>query len=809
MTIRLTLLFAMLLAWLPRAAWADAAPFDLAGPGLQISVTRAGVTLPISRTPNLAAGDRLWIKADLPPGQSAHYLLVAAFLRGATNPPPKSWFFQSPTWDKKGAAGMTVTAPQGAQQMLLFLAPETGGDFKTLVNAVRSRPGAFVRASQDLHQATLDRSRLDVFLAAIRRINESDPGRLKAASPLLARSLTIKLDADCLQKTIELQAPCLVQGRDALVLNDDHTTSMVQALTSGYASELVQQLSYTPRAGSGYYSPYISSVMDIAHIMDSVRTAQYQYIPTLATAHGDQLALLLNAPPSFQDPKSVLVVALPEVEAPDLPPLHPVNDQETYCAQKPGLVLPVEGAPLVFSTRYAHDMVLRLVAKDGQPVDLPVRADPEQGGLSVNTAALEAARFGDVARASLQGYWGFAPYKGPEFTLQIAGPRTWQPSHDDQQALLSGGEVAVHLKAPGAACVESVAMQAGSAKPSPVTWTASAPDELTVKTPLGKAQPPTLSLAIQQYGVPHPDEVKLLPVAARGRVDSLEFHAGDTTGLLKGSRLDEVAQVTLGGAKFLPGPVTAGPAGDELTLTAAGGAPLPAAGEAAEATIAFKDGRTGALGVTVAPPRPSVSLIQKSFRSEAPAGFDKIQLADKDLVPQGAVLTFSLRAEAPANFRGDERIEVAGPDGRSLATLSPSAGVIFADSQVAIATLDTAKAFNGSTAGALRFRVLRGEIPSSWLPLATLVRLPRLGPVKCPPDLRKPCALGGSDLFLIDSLSNTPAFRTPIQVPEGFTAATLDAPRPTAGGKLYLKLHDDPAVINVVTLAPARDDRAR
>ncbi len=32
----------------------------------------------------------------------------------------------------------------------MFLAPETGGDFKTLKSAVRGRPGAFVRASQDL-----------------------------------------------------------------------------------------------------------------------------------------------------------------------------------------------------------------------------------------------------------------------------------------------------------------------------------------------------------------------------------------------------------------------------------------------------------------------------------------------------------------------------------------------------------------------------------------------------------------------------------------------------------------------------------
>jgi hypothetical protein len=64
------------------SAWADAAPFDLAGPKLEVKVTRAGKTLPVSEVPNLAAGDRVWIKADLPTGQSAHYLMVAAFLRG-------------------------------------------------------------------------------------------------------------------------------------------------------------------------------------------------------------------------------------------------------------------------------------------------------------------------------------------------------------------------------------------------------------------------------------------------------------------------------------------------------------------------------------------------------------------------------------------------------------------------------------------------------------------------------------------------------------------------------------------------------
>ena len=74
-------------------AWADPAPFDLTGPKLEVRVTRAGKTLPISEVPNLAAGDQVWIKADLPKGQAAHYLMVAAFLRGSTNPPPENWFF--------------------------------------------------------------------------------------------------------------------------------------------------------------------------------------------------------------------------------------------------------------------------------------------------------------------------------------------------------------------------------------------------------------------------------------------------------------------------------------------------------------------------------------------------------------------------------------------------------------------------------------------------------------------------------------------------------------------------------------------
>jgi hypothetical protein len=67
--------------------------------------------------------------------------------------------------------------PDHAQHLVVFLAPETGGDFKTLRDAVKARPGAFVRAAQDLEQASLDRSRYETYLTAIRQISASQPRR--------------------------------------------------------------------------------------------------------------------------------------------------------------------------------------------------------------------------------------------------------------------------------------------------------------------------------------------------------------------------------------------------------------------------------------------------------------------------------------------------------------------------------------------------------------------------------------------------------------------------------------------------------
>ena len=818
-TARFAAVAAVLAAVRAASVQAEPAPFDLAGPTLEVKVTRGAQTLPIAQVPNLAAGDRLWIKADLPTTQSAHYLLVAAFLRGATNPPPKSWFFQCETWSRPCAQeGLTFEVPAEAQQVLLFLAPETGGDFKTLISAVRGRPGAFVRASQDLNQATLDRSRLDAHLAAIRTLGAADPAKLKEIAPLLARSLAIKVDEKCFDRIPELQAPCLMQGQSSLILNDGHSTSIVEALTSGPASDLAMEASYTPQLSYGYYSPYIASVLDIARILDSFHTARYQYIPALSSQQGDQLALTLNTPPSFRDPKSVLVVALPAVERAQLPPLHAVDPKEIYCARKDLLVLPVEGAPLVFSTGYAHEVTLSLSGKDGNTIDLPAKADPQQGGFVVTTAGLASASLGDRIQGSLHGFWGFEKYSGPSFELVNAHAQKWELASADDGTLIVGREDTVHLQAGSVSCVERVMIQDADGKELKTDWKTVKPDEVEVKLPLQEAKPGPITLVVAQHGGGQPQQVSLHAFSEAARLEHFSVYAGEDRGVLQGSRLDQVASLALKDVVFLPGKLTTAQGKDELAMAAqdAKAAAALTPGDAAKAKVTLKDGRMLNLAVAVDGPRPNATLIGKSVQPSASSSASNIQLADPDELPQDAQLTFSLRAQAPAaGFMYGEKVEVATVDGSSTTTLSvANGGIMLADSQVAVATLDPAKAFGPSTFGPLQFRVVAGGAAGDWHPLATLVRLPLLRELKCPATADLACKLSGSNLFLVESVSNDPKFTHPVQVPDGFPGYSLPVPHP-GGGPLYVKLRDYPSVINATALTaqslppPSADEVAR
>ncbi len=268
--VAISLCFLLVLLTFVSTALADNAAFDLIGPKVEVRVQRAGKTLPIAEVPNLQPADRLWVHADLPDSQSVHYLMVVVFLRGATNPPPDSWFTRVDTWSKPiHEEGVFVVVPDEAEEAIVLLAPETGGAFSTLRTAVRGKPGAFVRAAQDLEQASLDRQRLEKYLESVREISTSDPDQFKARTTLLARSLNIRLDQQCFDKPSAQQVPCLTQNTDQLVLDDAHSQTMVATLTSGPSSDLLAQISSTPTARGGYYSPYIGAIVDVARILNT------------------------------------------------------------------------------------------------------------------------------------------------------------------------------------------------------------------------------------------------------------------------------------------------------------------------------------------------------------------------------------------------------------------------------------------------------------------------------------------------------------------------------------------------------------
>jgi len=800
-----TLLFSLMAVVLISVcpANADNAAFDLIGPKVDVRVQRAGTTLPIAEVPNLQAGDRLWIHPDLPQSQSVRYLMIVAFLRGATNPPPDSWFTRVETWNRPvHDEGIFVVVPDEAEEALIFLAPETGGAFGTLRNAVRGKPGAFVRAAQDLQQASLDRQRLEKYLDALRGAYTTDPEQLKAHTTLLARSLAMRLDQQCFDKPSAQQVPCLTQNTENLVLDDAHSQNMVAALTSSTSADLLAQISSTPSARSGFYSPYIGAVVDVVRILGTAHTAQYQYIPALALPKQDQLNLRLNNPPSFRNPKSVLVIGLPPIRTAPPPPLRAVDPNQVLCAGKPSLLLAAEGAPLVFATDLAHNLVLHIEPKSGSAIDLPAKPDAELGGFVVETHALESADLDGEVTGTIRGAWGFHSFEGPHYRLRTSRPAQWIVASRDASALIVGREDTLHLQSQDACCVSEVTLKDEQGKIVPTDWKNSKTDELEVKVPLQKASAGWVTMEIKKFGLHEVDQIPLHTYAEAARLDTFSIHAGDSDGLLKGTRLDQVASLDLNGLHFAPDTLTRANQQDELKLVTTD--PTAKAkiqfGQSTAAHVALKDGRTLDVKADVDAPRPAVTVLTKSIQMDQSAP-PAVQLGSPEELPQDARLNFFLKTQSPETFPPTEKIEVATSDESFRVLLSFKDGnLTMQDTKTVLAVLDPMKLLGPSAFGPLKIRPVSADgINGDWQALVNLVRIPMLKAVRCVPAPEKQCTLSGDKLFLLDSVSADADFANSVSVPEGFVEDALAIP-PPKGKMLYIKLRDDPATINTVAL---------
>jgi hypothetical protein len=780
--------------------------FDLTGPKVDVRVKRGAVTLPVGETPNLLPGDRLWIHPDLPESQSARYVLIVAFLRGATNPPPPEWFTRVETWTRDAREeGVFVTVPEEAQQALIFLAPETSGGFSTLRAAVLGRPGVFVRAVQDLQAASWDRMRLDAYLAEVKVTSQTDPAQLKDRAQRAARSLGVRLDQQCFDKPTDQQAPCLVQHTEGLLLDDANVQSRVEQLANGSTGNLMNQLSYSPMGGAGVYSAYVGAIVDTAKILASLHTAHFQYIPALALPADDTLNLRLNVAPSFRDPKSVVVVALPPVGPAKPPPLHPVNPAESFCAQRPGLVLPAEGAPLVFATELAHGLTLRITSPHGDKknsnsaVDLAVKADPSQGGLVLAqpVPALPAGELTGVVR----GKWGFDDWEGPRFRLRAALAGKWTVAAADQSALVVGREDTLHIEDESSLCVDRIEAQTGAGSPIKLVWKSPKPEMLEVAVPLKDAAPGPVNIEIYQFGLEKPDELVIKAYAEAAALDRLTLSVGDPEALLKGNRLDEVAKVSLGEIIWTPATLSRVQDFDQLTLTAASSTSSLEPGAHSFASVQLQDGRLLRVPVTIEPRRPQVTLLNKGAQDDVAATPLPVHLGSADDLPVDRRLVFFLRSKVPVEFPRDEKVEVAAADGSFHTVLGlADASLMLEDAKTAVGTVEPLARFGSSAFGPIRARAVSADgVAGDWLPLGTLVRLPGFKELRCPRSVARRCVLTGTNLFLASSIAATQDFDNAVEVPADFTATQLSVPHP-ANGVLYLKLRDDPETVQTLTL---------
>ncbi len=814
--------------FLPSALRADGARFDLVGPKIQVQVTRNGLTLPIAQVPDLQPGDRLWVKADLPRTQSNHFLLVVAFLRGATNEPPDNWFTAIDTWSRKTDEGTTVVVPQGAQQALLFIAPKTGGDFKTLRSAVRGNPGTFIRADADLNEASFEEERIQHYLQAMQSVADADAKTIQQRSAKLAATLALQPNAACFSQPVEEQVTCLTQSRAPVILNDGHGQGIAEALSGGPSSDFINTASTTQAAGGGYYSAYVGTVVDLIALVGSLHTAQYQYIPGLSFPQGDTLNLKLNKPPSFHNPMSVIVVGLPAIQSVKPPHLRPPDLQEVVCLAQPRMVLPLVGAPLVFSTGFAHDMVLHLNRSAGS-TDLAIVPDAAAGGLVVAKddgrrrlnpdrawpLAPDAAAGPPAPASSLllsgtvRGYWGFTPFQGPTLTVQQTAGKDWKILGDTQ--LLAGLANHLSLTAEGTGCVQHIQLTSAAGEAGHVAFKPqssgqrSAQAMLDLNLSLKGVAPGSYSLAIQQYGEPKPVTLPLTVYTNDITLSELRIHTGDYVATLTGQGLQNVASVEIDHQTFTPViPSSNSNADDDASQPGtlqlqAQSAVSPSFGS--QAIVRLKDGRTRNVSIQVLAARPSLQLVYVHANPAQPRGGLPVTLSDAGDIPLDGTLTFVVQTRT--NFPRTEKIQVATADGALSTELSlRDNSLVLQDEHTAVASLNLLRAFGRSAFGKLRIRAVAADgADGAWITLGTLVRRPHITAVHCTTLADPTCTIQGDDLYLAQYFSAARDFTHPTEVPIGFTDSSFNVPTPSDGKTLYFKLRDDPTEIATLTLS--------
>jgi hypothetical protein len=307
---------------------------------------------------------------------------------------------------------------------------------------------------------------------------------------------------------------------------------------------------------------------------------------------------------------------------------------------------------------------------------------------------------------------------------------------------------------------------------------------------------------VYQFGLAEPDRLALEAYDAAASLEGLTLSAGDETALLKGTRLDEVAKAKVDGIEFTPSVLNRVGDLDGLLMNARKSTASMVPGKQYVAHVDLKDRRSLTTPVTVDLPRPQVTLLSKGVQNDVSQPQPPVQLNSADDLPIERRLVFFLKSVVPQAFPRDEKVEVAAADSSFHTMLTLSDGSLtLEDADTAVGSLEPLARFGSSAFGPVRVRAISaGGATGDWEPLGTLVRLPDFNALRCPHSPAKPCVLSGDNLFLATSFAATPNFDNPDDVPPQFTGTQLTVPHPV-NGVLYVKLRDDPATVQTLTLA--------
>jgi len=164
---------------------------------------------------------------------------------------------------------------------------------------------------------------------------------------------------DCFKLPVEMQYTCLTQTGIRPCSTMATARPSLTASPAEPNSDFINQASYTGLAGAGNYSAYVGAIVDLVRITSGLHTRHYQYIPAIASpaAKVSNLRLQHSGPPSItRKVRHRSSVCLRSSRSPPRS-AHP-NPKKIDCLpQTRGGSSPSEGAPLVYSTAFAHDLV--------------------------------------------------------------------------------------------------------------------------------------------------------------------------------------------------------------------------------------------------------------------------------------------------------------------------------------------------------------------------------------------------------------------------------------------------------------------